>query len=103
MGVSLGDKFVNFGGGILNDGGKLLFFLRGEFAEDKVGVADGLAEFIIGGTEAQTGKFGGAKVLDSRFETIITAGGTAAFCSVSFFSNVPCTLSMLSIKQITFL
>ncbi len=49
----------------------------GEFAEDKFGVADAVAECVVGGADAVAWKIVSTEVVDHRFEAVVAARAAA--------------------------
>ena len=53
----------------------MLFFCVGEATQDKVDVADFLAEFVVAGAKAEAGEVFCAEVGDDGLEAVVAASG----------------------------
>ncbi len=55
---------------------QLAAFFVGEFRQNKINIANALAEIVVAGAKAKTWEIVGAKMRNGRFEAIIAAGAT---------------------------
>lgn len=67
------EEIIDLGSDGRKDLGELSVLFGGEFGEHEIGVVEILAKIWVIGAEAKTGKISGSEVLNSRFETIVTA------------------------------